>query len=136
VGQRAEELADVDTSSGSLALTAVGAIADRMDEIRDRVQASEVTFTVRRRQLCVDRVHLLQAEHPPRDGNLLDRIKGFNVETFYPALIRKTCVHRLQRRRRPRGDDRGRVGHPAREPATDSPRQPEPESGQQAHRWR
>jgi hypothetical protein len=23
---------------------------------------------------------------------MLDRIRGFNVETFYPALIRKTCV--------------------------------------------
>jgi len=34
----------------------------------------------------------LQAEHPPRDGNLGDRLRGFNSDTFYRALVRRSCL--------------------------------------------
>jgi hypothetical protein len=87
-----EELSNVDTTHESLAKTAVGEIADRMDQVRDRFLASAVTFTFAADGLSWGEYLRLQAEHAPREGNTLDRIRGFNVETFYPALIRKTCV--------------------------------------------
>lgn len=85
-----EELADVDVNSGSLAKTAVGEIADRMDEVRARVLASEVTFTFERLGPW-DEI-ALRADHPPRDTNPIDRLRGFNVETYYAALIRACCT--------------------------------------------
>jgi hypothetical protein len=87
-----EELSNVDTTHESLAKTAVGEIADRMDQVRDRFLASAVTFTFAADGLSWGEYLRLQAEHAPREGNTLDRIRGFNVETFYPALIRKTCI--------------------------------------------
>jgi hypothetical protein len=51
-----------------------------------------VTFTFAADGLSWGEYLRLQADHPARDGNPLDRIRGFNVESFYPALIRKTCV--------------------------------------------
>jgi hypothetical protein len=87
-----DEAAQADGNSGSLALPAVTAAVDHLDSLRDRVQASEVTFTFAADSLSWGGYLRLQSEHPPREGNTLDRIRGFNVETFYPALIRKTCV--------------------------------------------
>jgi hypothetical protein len=34
----------------------------------------------------------LQAEHPPRQGNIADQIQGVNIATYFPALIRRCCV--------------------------------------------
>lgn len=87
-----EELNNVDTSSDSLARSAMDDIAGRMDEVRDRFLASAVTFTFAADGLSWGEYLRLQAEHAPRESNTLDRIRGFNVETFYPALIRATCV--------------------------------------------
>jgi hypothetical protein len=67
-------------------------IADRMDEVRDRFLASVVTFTFAADNLSWGEYLRMQAEHEPREGNALDRIRGYNTETFYPALIRKTCL--------------------------------------------
>ncbi len=81
--------AKADTDSGSLALPATTKIVDEMDAIRDQVQASQVTFTFEQMD-WTDRA-VLQAEHPPRDGNIGDRMRGFNA-TYIPALIKATCV--------------------------------------------
>lgn len=74
----------------SLAMPATTRVIDEMDEIRERVLASRVTF----RMEPVDwRARLpLQADHPPREGNLIDQVRGYNIETFTPALIRASCV--------------------------------------------
>jgi hypothetical protein len=84
------ELQDVDTTSDSLARSAVSDIADRLDEVRERVKASEVTFMFER--LGPWEEIALRADHPPRDKNPIDGIRGFNVETYYAALIRATCT--------------------------------------------
>lgn len=82
--------ADKDVEGGSLAMPATTEIVNRMEEIRERVEASQVTFTFE--QLgWAERVNL-QAEHPPREGNHLDAIRGCNIETFTPAVIRATCI--------------------------------------------
>jgi hypothetical protein len=61
-------------------------------QVRDRFLASEVTFLFAADNLSWGEYLRMQAEHEPREGNALDRIRGFNTETFYPALIRKTCL--------------------------------------------
>lgn len=77
-----------DGTSGSLALPETTRVVNAMDEIREQVEASEVTFTFEQMDWLA-RVDL-QAEHPPRDGNLGDRMRGFNA-TYIPALIKATC---------------------------------------------
>jgi hypothetical protein len=74
-------------------------IATKMDAVSKAMAASEVTFTFER--LVWSRRLALQAEHPPRkttnpDGteadHPTDKVLGFNMETFAPALIRECCV--------------------------------------------
>lgn len=72
--------------SGSLAQPTVTAIVQKLDRLRSRVAASEVTFNFEKMPWA-DRL-ALQAAHPPRDGNMVDRIRGANAETYYPAYIR------------------------------------------------
>lgn len=76
--------------AGSLAVSSVTRIATEMEEIRGQVEASQVTFEFEPMDWA-DKV-LLQAEHPPRDGNVADRLRGFNVSTFVPAIIKACCV--------------------------------------------
>lgn len=84
------EAASKDFKGGSLAMPATTEIVNRMEAIRDRVEASQVTFTFE--QLgWAERINL-QAEHAPRDGNRIDALRGCNLETFTPAVIRATCV--------------------------------------------
>jgi hypothetical protein len=66
------------------------AVADRMDEVRARLQASEVAFTFQR--LDWKQRLELQAAHPPRDGNVRDAMEGANLEEYMPALIRASCA--------------------------------------------
>jgi hypothetical protein len=66
------------------------AVADRMDEVRARMQPSEVAFTFER--MPWDKRLELQAAHPPRDGNVEDAMEGANREEYMPALIRGSCV--------------------------------------------
>jgi hypothetical protein len=85
------EFDDIDPdTSGSLAQPAVTEIVDRLDTLREQVAASEVTFTFEKMP-WQERL-ALQADHPPRDGNVADRIRGFNAETYFPALIAGSCV--------------------------------------------
>lgn len=82
-----EELDKADEDgSGSLAQPAVTAVIERLDSLRDRVAASKVTFYFEKME-WTDRL-ALQAAHPPREGNLVDRMRGVNAETYYPLYIR------------------------------------------------
>jgi hypothetical protein len=85
-----DEAARNDARSSLADLPATTAVVDRLDEMRDRVQASEVTFLFERLGPWEDIA--LRADHPPREGNPVDRIRGFNIETFFPALVRASCV--------------------------------------------
>lgn len=85
-----DDAAREDTQNGSLALPKTTAIVNQMDELREKVAASEVTFLFEKMDWS-ERL-ALQAAHPPRDNNLPDRIRGFNNATFYPALIKASCV--------------------------------------------
>ncbi|HEY1179555.1 MAG TPA: hypothetical protein VGF17_25655 [Phytomonospora sp.] len=85
-----EDAAAADERAGSLAMEHLTAAVAHLDEIRDKVAASEVTFLFR--QLPWPKRLTLQSEHPPRDGNLVDQVRGFNVETYLPALIKASCV--------------------------------------------
>jgi hypothetical protein len=87
-----DEAGRKDADSGSLALPASKAAIDHLDALRDQVVASEVTFVFAADRLSWSGYLRLQAEHSPREGNVLDKFRGFNVETFYPALIRATCA--------------------------------------------
>lgn len=75
-----------ETGTGSLAQPAVTEIADRLDALREQMAASKVTFHFEKMPWAARLA--LQAEHPPREGNMVDRIRGFNAETYYPAYIR------------------------------------------------
>jgi hypothetical protein len=86
-----DEAARADANTASLAMPASTAAFEHLDSLADRVAESEVTFTFAADRLAWGEYLRLQAEHKPREGNALDRLRGFNVETFYPALIRATC---------------------------------------------
>lgn len=93
--QRLDQAARVDAQqaqNGSLAdpMPNSREILEEMEAIRDRVAASEVTFTFEHLD-WTERV-ALQALHPPRKDNVLDRVRGYNVDTFIPAVIRATCL--------------------------------------------
>lgn len=85
----AKALTDGEGQTESLALPATTRVVNEMEQIRAEVEASEVTFTFEQMD-WLERVDL-QAEHPPRDGNVGDRMRGFNA-TYIPALIKATCV--------------------------------------------
>ena len=84
--------AEQDARDGSLAepQPATIAAAKAMEDVRDRMEASLVTF--RFVQLPWAERLMMQAQHPPRDGNIADTFSGYNVESFTPALIRACCV--------------------------------------------
>jgi hypothetical protein len=84
------DAADKDADAGSLARPATTALVNRMEKIRAQVEASEVTF-VFEQVPWAERI-ALQVEHPAREGNTLDRLSGYNVETFTPAIIRRACI--------------------------------------------
>lgn len=81
---------DLESNGGSLAQPAVTAIAERLDALRDKFRASEVTFHFEKMPWA-QRLSL-QADNPPRDGNTADQIRGFNAEAYYPALIKASVV--------------------------------------------
>lgn len=89
---RVEAAAIEDAKSGSLETgrPATEAALDAQDALRDRVAASKVTFAFERVE-WTEKV-ALQAAHPPRPGSLVDTTRGYNIATYTPALIRKSCV--------------------------------------------
>lgn len=72
------------------AMPATSALVERMETIREKVEASQVIFTFESLSWS-DRI-TLQAAHPPRPGNRLDDLQGANLDTFMPAIIRATCT--------------------------------------------
>lgn len=71
-----------------------GAIAERMEQLRQEMRQHSYLF--RLRAMTRPRWHAFVAAHPPRrDGDEVDardRIRGVNVETFFPALVRESVV--------------------------------------------
>ncbi|MFF0823065.1 hypothetical protein ACFYUR_22110 [Micromonospora haikouensis] len=82
------------TPATSLKGDGSGAIADRMEALRSEMLAH--TYRFRLRAMTRPRWHAFVAEHPPRpDGDQVDardRVRGVNVETFFPALVRESVV--------------------------------------------
>ena len=71
-------------------LASVNRVVDEMEAMRERVEASQVTFSFHQMNSWTDYLEL-QADHPPRQDKLVDKINGYNVATFPPALIRAAC---------------------------------------------
>lgn len=85
-----EEAARLDQERGSMAMEHTVAKIEEMDALRDRMAASTVMFEFR--ALDWQKRLTLQAEHPPREDNILDQARGYNMATFCPELIKKTCI--------------------------------------------
>lgn len=85
-----EDAAAQDEKHGSLAREMTTAVIEEYERVRERMAASEVTFEFR--ALDWTKRLALQAEHPPRKGNMVDQVQGYNVETFTPAIIKASCV--------------------------------------------
>lgn len=85
-----EKAAASDTDTGSLAMPETTRIVNEMEEIREQVEASQVTFHFAPMDWAARLA--LQAAHPPREGDAVDSARGYNVATFIPAIIRATCV--------------------------------------------
>lgn len=81
---------DVALKDTSLAADGITAHVQKMEALRDEIAASEVAFEFR--ALPWRKRVALQAEHPPRDGVFIDKVRGYNVITFSPALIMASCT--------------------------------------------
>lgn len=83
---------DHDTMHGTVEdpRPALTAAVNEREQLRDAIAASTVTF-VFERVPWAERV-AIQAAHPPRVGVLVDARSGFNFETFWPAMIRRSVV--------------------------------------------
>ncbi|MCX4470446.1 hypothetical protein OOK41_09020 [Micromonospora sp. NBC_01655] len=70
------------------------AIAECMEALREQMAAH--TYQFRLRAMTRPRWHQFIGEHPPRkDGNEIDardRVRGVNIETFFPALVRESVI--------------------------------------------
>lgn len=82
-----QEITRVETSAPSLASgTHKRELAERVEALRQEMLAKSVPFHLK----AMGRTawtKLLDG-HPPRSDSDLDRMRGFNEETFFPALIR------------------------------------------------
>jgi hypothetical protein len=87
-----EQAADRDLKGhGSMEESETSRVVKQMEAKRAAIEASQVTFVMNaldwRRRLA------LQAEHPPREGNQMDRGAHYNVDTYTPAIIRESCSY-------------------------------------------
>lgn len=87
---RAAMAAENDGQTASLARPATTKIATRMEELRETAAASRVYFVFE--PLDWRKRVALQAENPPREGNRIDSMQGYNLDTYTPAVIRDSCV--------------------------------------------
>lgn len=60
-----------------------------MEQLRERV--AEQSIILHLRAMPWTAALRLEAEHPPREGNKADQAVGHNQETYYPALVQRTC---------------------------------------------
>lgn len=85
-----EEAAAQDQRTGSLAMENTRGIVDQMETMRERVAASEVTFTLEQLE-WTERLKI-QALHPPRKDHIVDSVRGYNTDTYIPAIIKASVV--------------------------------------------
>lgn len=78
------------SDGGSLAKPELTAAVEEMEGLREQYHASGRFFRFER--MPWEKKIALQADHPPRDDDIADRIQGVNIVTYYPALIRGSCV--------------------------------------------
>lgn len=83
-------LEDTSLQATSLAAEETTAKIDRMEALRAEVAASEVTFDMRQMDWTA-RLNL-QAAHPPRAGDFIDRSRGYNVVTYSREVIPRSCT--------------------------------------------
>ena len=76
--------------SDSLAGSGARAIAERMEAVREQMAAATVEFVLR--AMPDDQWYDFRDGHPPRDGEDKDQGLGVNVDTFFPALLRRSVV--------------------------------------------
>lgn len=70
-------------------LAARAQLAARVRELEEEIRENTVTFRIVGKPF--PEYNAILIDHPPRDGNLTDRAVGYNVATFYPALVR-ACI--------------------------------------------
>lgn len=81
------QMRDVRTNAQTMAERGtVSALAQRIEELRREMQSSAVVFRLRGLNRA-GWTALLRA-HPPRKDDKVDAAMGYNVETFFSALIR------------------------------------------------
>jgi hypothetical protein len=90
VRERVETAGLEDADKGSLAMPELTKVANELDEIRQKMLDRQVTFLFQRMEWA-ERI-TLQAEHPPRPDNIGDQLRGFNAQTFYPELVKRSCL--------------------------------------------
>lgn len=64
--------------------------AERVRDLESVIREHTVTFRVVGMPFADYNAVLV--DHPPREGNVVDRALGYNTETFHPALIRQCLV--------------------------------------------
>jgi hypothetical protein len=87
-----EAAASLADPEGSLAdpMPATRVVIEKMEALRERMAASQVTFTFSNIP-WTERLEL-QATHRPRTGNFVDSLRGYNTDTFTRALIQRCCT--------------------------------------------
>lgn len=86
-----QEMARVETTAPSLSSGGrKRELAEKVEALRQEMLAKSVPF--RLQAIGRKAWNKLNDSHPPREGNDSDRMRGFNDETFFPALIRATVV--------------------------------------------
>lgn len=88
--QLQEELAEAQTTDKqSFSGGAASAVLAEMQRVRERV--AERSITLHMRAMEWSEGLRLEADHPPRDDHKLDTAAGHNIETYYPALVQRSC---------------------------------------------
>lgn len=83
-------LQNVALGTQSLAAEQTTDILRQMEELREQIAASEVSFEMEQMDWA-ERINL-QAAHPPREGHFVDRLRNYNTETYARAVIIASCV--------------------------------------------
>lgn len=65
-------------------------LAEKIEAVRGDMQAASVVFLLR--GLNRHGWRTLMAAHPPRDGEQADQTVGYNIDEFWPALVRACIV--------------------------------------------
>jgi hypothetical protein len=77
----------VQATAGRIAARAE--LATRVRDIEEEIRDNTVVFRIV--GMPFPEYNAILIDHPPRDGNMVDRAVGYNVATFHPALVR-VCI--------------------------------------------